>query len=152
MKFYELLIWKMKIACTWNIVKFLASDKAYYVPNCSKFLFLTSVFERVVVILKKSLPRLEPSFPDTQSTKVDYSIRKLMGKTKTNDLLKDNSSLKVKVIYPKCYECWKCYAFFDWSLFLKESWKYLFWCLEMAGFPNGIIDFGSLCLDSSQEL
>ena len=109
----------MKIDCTWNIVKFLASDKAYFVPNCSKFLFLTSVFERIVVVLKKSLPRLEPSFPNTQWTKVDYSIRKLIGKTKTNGWLKDNSSLKVKVIHPKCYECWKCWLEFVLEKVLK---------------------------------
>jgi len=32
--------------------------------------------------------------------------------------------------------------FFDWSLLLKKSSKYLFWCLKKkaADFPNGFLD------------
>ena len=53
-------------------------------------------------------------------------------------VFKENSSLKVKVIYPKYYECWKCwlqfvlekglkiFIFVSWNGWFSE-WNYWFW-------------------------
>ena len=67
-----------------------------------------------------------------------YSTRETMVGFVIYCVFKENSSLKVKVIYPKYYECWKCwlqfvlekglkiFIFVSWNGWFSE-WNYWFW-------------------------